>query len=360
MSKRQRPAAALALVAGATVVAVIAHRPRSAESTPSSHRNIPVTALSERDGFAAHRDTMSAGISVQTRGGGADLRETSPPLSRQYVEGERLAYRMTASNRGRTQTTAYEATARGAVRRDTKGIFYEEYEWDDLLWNGAAVSLPEASRNFRQLLSLAPGFASVLPDFSKIDLRLVGPTSDFMTFYADVSLAMRQPGLRRAGDETRVNHGAPNSWADGTSVVVGEDSIDFVISLGESSSDRGTRDLLVRHVVPDHPQITIPAEWMRTPVADTPNNWIEVERLGNGRYLASIGKETFDARIVVQAATGKIVSAALDNPVEVFERECRDGALVQCDDGVRYQILRRIQIAELDDGGSAVRGRNLE
>jgi len=65
---------------------------------------------------------------------------------------------------------------------------------------------------------------------------------------------------------------------------------------------------------------------MRAPVADVPNNWVQVTKLGEGRYIASVGMETFDARIRVSVANGKIVSAELKNPVEVFERECKDEA----------------------------------
>ena len=54
------------------------------------------------------------------------------PLTRQYREGERLVYRMTASNRDRVRTTVYAATARGVVKRNSAGIFYEEYEWFDI------------------------------------------------------------------------------------------------------------------------------------------------------------------------------------------------------------------------------------
>jgi hypothetical protein len=254
---------------------------------------------------------------------------------------------MTATNRDRTRTTAYAATARGVVKRNDAGAFFEEYEWGDLIWNGTPFTLPEPNRGFRQRLSLAPGYTPALPDFSTIHPRLVGPSSDLMTFYADVWLAIQQPSLREVGDRVHVNHATANSWADGKRVVLGEDSIDFEIVLGEASTARGTRRLFVRHVPPREPQITLPAEWMRTAVADTPNNWVQVVRLLEDRYVAAVGKETFDAQIELSLENGRIVSATLDNPVEVSERECSDEALTQCGDAVRYQILRQIQVADI-------------
>jgi hypothetical protein len=290
---------------------------------------------------------VSFGLTLFARGGTQAQGASPSPLTREYREGERLAYRMKASNRDRSGTTVYEATARGVVKRDSAGTFFEEYEWSDIVWNGANFVLPSANRGFRQLLSLAPNYTPALPDFSTLHPRLVGPTTDLMTFYADAWLAILQPALRQAGDRVRVRHGDSSSWADGTRVVLGEDSIDFDIALGEASTTTGARELTVRHVPPEQPKIRIPTEWMRAPVADVPNNWVQVTKLGEGRYIASVGMETFDARIRVSLANGKIVSAELENPVEVFERECQDEALTQCGDGVRYQILRQIHIAEI-------------
>ena len=285
--------------------------------------------------------------SVGTSSGTQNPTASPSPLTRQYREGERLVYRMTASNRDRVRTTVYAATARGVVKRNSAGTFYEEYEWSDIVWNKAPFDLPEANRGFRQLLSLAPNYTPALPDFSALHPRLVGPTADLMTFYSDVWLAMRQPSLRQTGDRVRINHGDASSWADGSRIVLGEDSIDFDIALGEASTATGTRELTVRHVPPEQPKIRIPAEWMRTPAADIPNNWVQVNKLGDGRYIASVGKETFDAQIRLSVANGKIVSADLENPVDVFERECKDEALTQCGEGVRYRILRQIQIVEI-------------
>ncbi len=135
--------------------------------------------------------------------GTQDPARPESPLTRRYHEGERLSYRMTATNRDRTGTTRYEATARGVVKRDNAGNFFEEYKWTDIVWNGAAFELPPASRAFRQVLSLSPQLTPSLPDFSRIDSRLVGPTADLMTFYSDVWLAMRQTSLSYRGSRRR-------------------------------------------------------------------------------------------------------------------------------------------------------------
>jgi hypothetical protein len=85
---------------------------------------------------------------------------------------------------------------------------------------------------------------------------------------------------------------------------------------------------------------------MEKPVADTPNNWVQVSKAGEGKFSAEVGKETFVATIKVSLADGRIISATLENPVEVLARECSDGVLTTCGDPVRFQILRQVEIKE--------------
>jgi hypothetical protein len=121
----------------------------------------------------------------------------------------------------------------------------------------------------------------------------------------------------------------PASWADGARVVLGEDSIDFDKTLSRADESAGTVTLLVRHVPPKEPQIKLPAEWMREPASDTPNNWVNVVKQADG-YLAQVGKETFDVMTTLSLVDGRILSGTIDNLVVAHERDCGDAALKIC------------------------------
>jgi len=261
---------------------------------------------------------------------------------RQYHEGEKLSYHMTGTNRDRTRTITYEVRANGVVKKNPQGQYIEEFAWSEFVRNGAPVELDPAAASFRQTLSLEPNYALSVPDLSHV-IPLIGPITDLLTFYADILVA-RQGQLARPGDHYYFKHGKPSSWADGNYVILGEDSIDFEVTLTSVSTSDGTMILKVRHVPPDRPQISLPAEWMRAPVADMPNNWVQVSKTPDGKFAAAIGKETFDVELKVSLADGRIVSGSIDNPVEVIERECADAALTSCGEPVRYQIRRQIQI----------------
>lgn len=267
-------------------------------------------------------------------------------LSRHYREGETLVYHMKGSNRGQSGTAVYEAQATGIVKKNSDGKFIEEYTWSNLVVNGAAVALSPAATNFRQVLSLDT-FMGV-PNLSQV-IPLLGPITDLLTFYSDLLLASHQGSLLKAGDHFYFKHGTPNSWADGNYVLTGEDSIDFDVTLAEVDLPGKVATVVVRHVVPARPQIKLPADWMRTPVSDAPNNWVQVSRnfdskSDGDKYVASAGKETFDVELKVSLADGRIISGTLNNPVEVSERHCADLALTHCGDAARYQILRQIEI----------------
>jgi hypothetical protein len=64
-----------------------------------------------------------------------------------------LTYHMTGSN----QKWRYAIDANSTAKKDGSGKFYEEYAWSGMISDSAAYSLPAASQQFRQKLSLRAG-----------------------------------------------------------------------------------------------------------------------------------------------------------------------------------------------------------
>jgi hypothetical protein len=261
------------------------------------------------------------------------------PLTRRYQEGERLTYQMKASN----ENWRYEIQAAGIVKKNSGGKYVEEYAWSHLISNGAATGLPPASAQFRQILSLDPDVNPSIPNLSVVSPSLIGPITDLLTFYADLWLATRDGQLTHSGDHIYRKHGTPASWADGAYIVLGEDSIDFDITLTSLDESAKAATLLIRHVPPRQPQIQLPAAWMREPAAGTPNNWVQVMKKG-GAYVAATGKETFAVQLKVSTEDGKILSGVIENVVDARERDCTDAALTSCGSPRSHHILRKVEI----------------
>ena len=186
------------------------------------------------------------------------------------------------------------------------------------------------------------GAPFVMPDLSTAR-GLVAPVLDLLTFYSDLFLAINVGNLREAGDRVHVPNPTAASWADGTSVLVGEDAVDFEIQLRALDRTAGVATLAVGHVPPAQSRIRILADWMRPPVGSTPNNWVQVTRSGDA-YVASLGQETFDVVLRLRLTDGAVLSASMENPVVTIERRCRDLALQQCDEAHPGRVLRRIEM----------------
>ena len=83
---------------------------------------------------------------------------------------------------------------------------------------------------------------------------------------------------------------------------------------------------------------------MNERVGNTANNWVQVEKGSDGKFVAGIGQETFNVEIKIALATGRILSATMDNPVVVSERVCTDAALTACGSPERYTVHRQITL----------------
>lgn len=280
-------------------------------------------------------------IAISAMVAGQDATPGSSPLLRHYTEGQKLTYHM----KGVNESWHYEIEADGIVKKDLDGTYFEKFAYSHFISDGQPVTLSPASVNFRVQLSLDPNHRPSLPNLSQVDTRLIGPIMDMFTFYVDVWMAVRSGKLIQPGDHFYSKLGTPASWADGNYTLLGEDSLDFDFTLKPIDRAKKTSTLVVRHVPPEKPQVKIPAEWMHKPVADAPNNWVQVQRKGDGRYLAAVGKEVFDDTIVLSLTDGRILSATMDNPVQTVERECTDTAATQCGEPKPHFIRRQIEIS---------------
>ncbi|HZT55078.1 MAG TPA: hypothetical protein VFA35_02560, partial [Burkholderiaceae bacterium] len=222
--------------------------------------------------------------STETGPRGTTPPDPGQPLARRYHGEQQFAYAMRAVNEDRHQTLRYSAVAAVHVRPDA-GACVEEVDWGQLVVNGRAHPLPASGPAVHQELSLAPDYRWSMPGIAHLDPALIGPVLDLMTFYVDLWLAMKTGKLARVGDRFVVPRSAPNSWADGRRVLLGEDAIDFDVALAAVDAAARTATVIVQHVPPAQPAIRLPAAWMHAPVADTPNNWVEVERLAADRFV---------------------------------------------------------------------------
>jgi hypothetical protein len=251
---------------------------------------------------------------------------------------------MTGRNQNGSDVRTYTATAAAVVSKSASGIYAEPFAWSDLIWNGQPVALLPDDAAMRETLSLDPEYRLTVPNLSKVNPRLIGPITDLLTFYADLQIAARMKELKQPNDHVFFKHGTPSSWADGQYFIIAEDAIDFDITLRSVDAATRTATLIVKHVPPAQLSVKLPAAWMQVPIATVPNNWVEVAKQGEGSFDAEVGAETFEVELKVSMEDGRLLSAHMENPVDVVDRHCKDAALTDCSESTRFKILRQISI----------------
>ncbi len=282
-------------------------------------------------------------LALAALAGGARAQVTPrSPLVRRYREGEAIHYRMEATNQHGDRLVRYAAEADGRVERDSVGRFVEVLTWSHLVQNDSAVALPTGTEATRQRLSLAQEFP-LPPTAPPAEPRLTGPALDLLTFYIDLWVAAKLP-LYQPGNRFAFPGRGSNSWANGTTLVIAEDAVDFDLTLTAVDTAAGLARVMARHVPPGTARVRLPSEWMQRPAFGSPNNWVQVSREPDGTWVASVGRETFDVLLTVSLADGSLREAEMDNPVDVLERTCRDEALTACGEAVRYRIVRHIVV----------------
>jgi hypothetical protein len=269
----------------------------------------------------------------------------NPLLARHDAEGGTIAYHMHATNQTGDRLLRYDGDASGKIVRDSAGHLIDALAWRRLVVNDTVQQLPADGAAVEQRLGFAPGFL-VLPDVARADPRLTGPVLDLFTFYVDWWLAARSATLVRPGDHVHIAGRGSNSWANGPGVVVAADAVDFDVTLVSIDSSARRAVIDVQHLPPDSARVAIPAEWMQPRFGAEPNNWVEVAARTDG-FVAAVGRETFDDRVLIDLTNGQIVSATMDNPVDVLERTCTDRELKQCGAPNRYRIVRRIEVTRV-------------
>jgi hypothetical protein len=259
-------------------------------------------------------------------------------LQRRYAYGTVSHYLMTGNNDG----WQYTIRATDTVKRDANGRYYEEIGWSDLTSN-AQQTLTPASLAFRQTVSLDdPASYMRMPNLGNVQPLLIGPITDTLTFYSDLLLAMKAK-LVQPGQTSYVSRTTPNSWADGQRVLLGQDVVDFSFTVESVNPVEHTEALLIQHVPPPALHVQQPAKWMQEPTSAKPNNFVQVSKDGDG-FTAETGKETFDVRLVMDTRDGRILSAAIHNPVVLTTRTCTDRELTQCGSEAPKAILREVTL----------------
>ena len=155
--------------------------------------------------------------------------------------------------------------------------------------------------------SLDPNRNPLMPDLAHVDPKLIGPITDFMTFYVDLWRAEKLGELKKTGDQLYFKQGTRSR---GRRSVVSSASLHRLrlhVEECRRSQPEATLEMPSRSAreVAGHAHRRLDAH----PRSRHSEQLVGVNRTQDGKFHAAVGKETFDVEIKVSLVDCKATPA---------------------------------------------------
>ena len=248
----------------------------------------------------------------------ADEERTTWTYARDYSPEESWAYELTTSV---WHDAAFEKREVGVSEHEVLADATGEL----VGWTALTVEAPEgtftdeseAAQSVSPYeMSLQVGIDLELPDL--VVPEMTGMITDLFTYYVAVSSSLGVTEVHESGDVYTQDEPVVGDWSDDLGTPVGQDCILPSIELVELDEDEGLARFETRFEVPDAPDCL---DWVHeswsTPVVDgQENNFQQVVDVDGDRF-AMYGVEWFTIQSDVDASDGRILSATMDNRLDL-------------------------------------------
>ena len=246
--------------------------------------------------------------------------------SRRYIEGEVDHYELKARSEGEDRELVGVSEHRTFLKR---GVPHERVRWIQL----TETELGDQTFFAREVppydLSLAPD-GELKPARVYGSSSMLGMVTDLYTFFFAVSPRAGTAHVNRTGDTYTASEPLRGDWSDQPGFLLGEDRTSVHLKLVSIASGVVTyqTDLLP----PQETSLPMHRPWMEEPVCAGASNNFQMVLRQQDRFQAVWGCES--SRIVseVDASSGKILSAKMDNRLTFRTRLCVDEQLENCAD----------------------------
>jgi len=190
--------------------------------------------------------------------------------------------------------------------------------------------------------------ALALPDIKGWDMGVVGPVTDLHTFLVAVSPQVGADKVTRAGETHTLPEAPKASWANGENIPVGEDCIRISVTLVEMNAE--TAIYRTTFMPPESACLEMLKPWMEAEVVEgAPNNFQQQMNLG-GAAAVMWGREEFVVTSTVRRSDGRILSATMDNRLDLRLKVGCDANLNSCKHELPMKIRRDLTLELLKKG----------
>jgi hypothetical protein len=256
--------------------------------------------------------------------------------ARVYVQGQVSQYTYTVDQPGEAITAV--ARLKSYIQG---GIGGEQVKWFSLSSNGQDLSAQAlAFPPYDMSLDPKDPDGLVLPDTQTAGLMQY-PVDDLYTFYEGLTGFLGIGNLHQPGQSYVVPTLVQGDLTSATAPV-GQDLVQATNTLTSLSAQQAT--FTQSFQPPAGGGLTMSEPWMSSPVCGSAPNNFELVQAQGSQWSALWGCESFTDTIVVDRASGQIVSAQQTDTLQVDLTVCQDEALTQCGPIQSIPLLRTVQL----------------
>ena len=263
---------------------------------------------------------------------------------RRYSIGSSSVYTLTtrAYHNGKFASESVATSKHVIVKR--KGVPFERVTF---------TGLEETSKQGRKDLTAMPSVVSKVKPFymslaphgslsiPKLTVpQMTGPITDLITFWVALSPKVGADQLHSVGAKRTLKKPFGGDWASGASLPVGRDETVVTSQLVALTSKTAT--FKTSFLPPSKQGIQMARPFMTKRVVSTsPNNFEQVQAIGDGEFDAMWGNEHFIITETVDRKSGQIIHATMENYLKLKLRVQCDAAFKRCGPELPFSITRR-------------------
>lgn len=276
--------------------------------------------------------------------------QKNPALDRKYRIGDTYRYRLTTKQyyNGQWKSTNM-SVCRLTVVRDSAGNPNDEITWESLrtIQPNDSFDRSEKARSVPPYrVSLTPKGPMALPPLTIPDMT--GSITDFHTFLVAIHPYAGIDSLQRPGDSFPSPKPAIGNFANGQSILKGEDCLAMTIKL--VALNHNTALLETSFLPPPANGLTYILPEIDTPVvAGTPNNFQMVMPAGPKIYHVQYGREYFVIHSTISTKDGKLQKADMYNQLSLKLKLSCNEQYQQCQHETPLTIERRLTLELLPE-----------
>jgi len=232
----------------------------------------------------------------------AHAQDSSYSYKRSYDVGQSLVYKLTTDTYNNGKFASKSVAVANDLIVDRHRIPYEKitftgFKESTVRGRSALTTMEDVARRVQQFyisLDHAGGIAIPKPDVP----QMTGPITDFITYWVTLSSKIGADTLHVVDAKATAQKPLTGIWSDGKAIPVGRDQTVATVELVALGIK--TARFRTSFVAPSTAAFQMAHAFMTKPIVrGAPNSFEQIQSIGNGKFNAMWGNESFVVTVTV-------------------------------------------------------------